>query len=370
MNGPAKPRDWAPRFWEGADFFAWLRLLARNRFAVEAPYWYIAAIVSFVSLNNTMLRWVQTGLRTSRRTGVAELPLFVLGHWRTGTTLLHELLVLDPRWTSPTTHQCFNPCHYLMSEELFLKYLGFLLPSNRPMDRMVAGWARPQEDEFALALLGEPSTYADIAFPNRPTLDPGSLDLSSLTPPQLRHWKRTLKEFVEGVSQAGKGRPVVLKSPPHTARIRHLLDVFPGAKFIHIRRDPYTLYASTLNLWKSMAQKHGLQTPQSGPLQEEKVFREFRVIYERLFADQPLVPAGQWLDVRYEDLVQDLVGTMRQIYERLNLGNFAEVQPQLEAYAAANKNYETNKFQLSAEQRQRITECWGDLISRLGYSTT
>jgi omega-hydroxy-beta-dihydromenaquinone-9 sulfotransferase len=369
MGSPEKPRDWAPRFWEGADFFAWLRLLARNRFAVEPPYWYIAGIVSFISLNNTILRWIQTGLQHPRQAEPAKPPLFVLGHWRTGTTLLHELLVLDERFTSPTTHHCFNPCHYLMSEELFQKYLGFLLPSKRPMDRMVAGWSRPQEDEFALCLLGEPSTYADIAFPNRPTLDPGSLDLSSLTPAQLRHWKRTLKQFVSGVSLAGKGRPVVLKSPPHTARIRHILDVYPDAKFIHIRRDPYTLYASTLNLWKSMAQKHGLQTPQSGALQEEKVFREFRIIYERLHEDRELVPASQWVDVRYEDLVADLMGTMQTIYQNLQLEDFDHVRPKLQQYINDNRNYETNKFQLTAEQKERITQRWGDLIRQLGYPT-
>jgi len=365
-----KQREWSPRLWGGADFFAWLRLLSRNRFAVQPKYWYIAVIVSIITLNNTVLRWLQSGLvRPPRQDGPPRPPIFVLGHWRTGTTLLHELIVLDERFTSPTTHQCFNPCHYLLSEDIFQKYLGFLLPTNRPMDRMATGWARPQEDEFALCLLGEPSTYSDIAFPNRPSLDPGALDLLSLTPLELKKWKQTLKRFVQGVSQAGGGRPVVLKSPPHTARIRHLLEIFPDARFIHIRRNPYTLYASTLKLWKSLAQKHGLQTPANDQLNEAKVFREFRIIYERLEQDRELVPEAQWYEIRYEDLVKDLVGSMEAIYTTMSLGEFSKVKPKLEAYAAANSNYETNKFELTEEQKQRITQHWGDLIARLGYST-
>ncbi len=40
----------------------------------------------------------------------------VLGYWRSGTTLLHELLCLDTRYTYPTTHACMNPHHFLLSE--------------------------------------------------------------------------------------------------------------------------------------------------------------------------------------------------------------------------------------------------------------
>src|SRR5262249_33511021 len=42
-------------------------------------------------------------------------PIFILGHWRSGTTLLHELLALDDRLLSPTTFQCFNPQRFLLT---------------------------------------------------------------------------------------------------------------------------------------------------------------------------------------------------------------------------------------------------------------
>src|SRR5579884_1605393 len=166
----ARPREWMPRLWEGCDFFAWARLLARNNFAVEPPYWYIAAVVSFVSFNHTLLRWLQRGLYGSRpyHTPLAQAPLFIVGHWRTGTTLLHELLILDERHTFPNTYQCLEPNHFLLTENLVKRYLGFLMPSRRPMDGMPAGWDRPQEDEFALCMMGQPSPYLTIAFPNHP----------------------------------------------------------------------------------------------------------------------------------------------------------------------------------------------------------
>ncbi|MGL6096207.1 MAG: sulfotransferase family protein, partial [Fimbriiglobus sp.] len=260
--GPTKPREWTPRVWQGCDYFAWLRLLARNRAAVEPPYWYIAGIASCLTFGNTVLRWLQEGMYGDRidETRV-QPPIFVIGHWRTGTTLLHELLSLDDRFTSPTTLQCVAPCSFLLSEDFYKKYLGFAVPEKRPMDNMAAGWDRPQEDEFALALLGQPSPYTDFAFPNHPPLDPGSLDLSGLTPRQLAAWKRTLLRFLKAVQFRSPGKRLVLKSPPHTARVPVLLEMFPDAKFVHIVRDPYVVYPSTVNLWTSFGKKQGFQTP-------------------------------------------------------------------------------------------------------------
>ena len=73
----------------------------------------------------------------------------------------------------------------------------------------------------------------------------------------------------------------MLKSPPHTARIPTLLGLLPNARFVHIVRDPRVVFPSTVNLWRSMARSHGLQHP-DWPGLEEKVLREFRVIYDRL----------------------------------------------------------------------------------------
>src|SRR5437016_1498220 len=313
---PQKKRDWTPHMWQGCDFFAWMRLLARNRFAVHWSLWYVAAIVTVVSVFHTVLRWVQDALygRAIRQTQITQPPIFVLGHWRTGTTLLHELLVLDPRHTSPTTLQCFAPNHFLLTEGLFKTYGGFLIPERRPMDNVATGWDRPQEDEFALCLLGLPSPYADMAFPNRPSPYPGSLDLSGLTSSQLAHWKRTFRHFLQTLTFRDPRR-LVLKSPPHTARVPVLLELFPDARFIHIVRDPYIVFPSTVNLWKTMARKHGLQTPRDEARIREKVFREFRVIYDRLEEAKPLIPRGRFHELRYEELVKDPLGVMRKVYE-------------------------------------------------------
>src|SRR5437899_4595761 len=96
---PARKQEWMPRVWQGCHFAAWLRLLVRNRFAVHWSCWYIAAIATIVTFCHSVLRYVQQGVygRRVARKPIREAPLFIIGHWRTGTTLVHELLFLDER---------------------------------------------------------------------------------------------------------------------------------------------------------------------------------------------------------------------------------------------------------------------------------
>src|SRR5687768_2134430 len=165
---PSKPKDgWNLRLWLGADLFAWLRLLRLGRFRVGWRQARMLGTGTLLTALHTFLRYAQEGLYGGRiRDAGVRAPVFILGHWRSGTTLLHELLVRDPRHGYPNTCQCFNPCHFLLTEQLVRRYFQWVLPSRRIMDNMAVGWGRPQEDEFALALLGAPSPYLTIAFPN------------------------------------------------------------------------------------------------------------------------------------------------------------------------------------------------------------
>jgi hypothetical protein len=365
----AKPRArrWSPRFLQGTDAITWAKVLWRNRFAVHPKYWYIAGIVSATSTMNLVLRWMQHGLYGDRlaQTQIDKHPVFVIGHWRTGTTLLHELLIQDARFNYPDFFACFNPNHRLISERFFKTYLKFLAPEQRPMDNMAAGWDRPQEDEFALALLGEPSTYIDIAFPNHASMYPGALDLSGLTPSQLAKWKRTFLHFLRTVSFRDDRR-LVLKSPPHTARVPVLLDMFPDARFVHIVRDPYVVFPSTVNLWTSFARRHCFHPP-TGAGVEEKVLREFRVIYDRLEEARPLFKPGRFHELKYEDLVKNPVGEVEKVYAALELDGFDEARPRLEEYVRKTDGYETNKYAITDAERAEIDRRWGDVIRRYGY---
>jgi hypothetical protein len=352
--------------WLGCDVFAWARLLAANRFAVHRSRWPIALVVSMASICHTMLRFVQqTACGGSGCRAEVKAPVFILGHWRAGTTLLHELLACDPCHAFPSTFECFAPHDFLIAGSWLPGLLGWLMPRRRPMDNMAAGWDRPQEDEFALCLLGQPSPYRRIAFPNRPCA--AELDLGVLSHRQRQRWKAALLRFLRELTFAKGGRRLILKSPPHTCRIPTLLEMFPDAHFVHIIRDPYDLYPSTLHLWRSLYTLQGLQRPNWVGLQAY-ILETFTHLYDRFEEGKRLIPPGQFHEVRYEDLVRDPAGNLEAMYRALRLGDFTAIRPHVEAYLADVKDYQTNRYLLTAEEQRLITQRWGDVIRRYGYA--
>jgi hypothetical protein len=360
--------EWTPQLWLGCDAFAWLRLLARNRFAVQPSRWHVVLIVSVASVFHTALRFVQQTVygRRVAATAVTAAPLFVLGHWRTGTTLLHELLAQDPRHAAPTTYECMSPHHFLVTGSWLPRLFRWMVPSRRPMDNVAAGLDRPQEDEFALCLLGQPSPYERIAFPNRPAAGAGALDLCGLAPRALRRWKLALYRLVQALTLAHAGRRLVLKSPPHTCRIPTLLELFPDARFVHVVRDPYAVYPSTLHLWRVTYTINGLQRPSWAEL-PEYILETFVRLYGRLEEGQRLIRPGRFHELRYEDLVRDPLGQLEAVYRGLGLGDFAPARPQVEAYLAGVSGYQTNRHFLTPDEERAVTRRWGAVIRRYGY---
>jgi hypothetical protein len=360
-------RLWSPHMWEGCTLESWLRLLWRGRFRVGWRLWWVAAIITLVSCGHSVLRLVQN-LRYGRRIRQVQLrrpPIFILGHWRTGTTFLHELLIRDPRHTFPTTYECFEPNHFLLTEKLMTRWFWFLAPTKRPMDNMAVGWERPQEDEFALCMLGQPSPYLTIAFPNNGPACTEYYDLVNVPAKARERWKKAFRYFLQAITFRNSKR-LVLKSPPHMCRIPVLKEMYPDAVFIHIVRNPYVVFPSTVNLWKSLYRRQGMQTPHFAGL-EEHVFQTFSHMHERLEETRRLVDDHRFFEVRYEDLVRDPLGQMREMYEHLDLGDFEEVRPRLESYLASVAGYETNHYELTEQQRAEIKRRWAAVIERYGY---
>ncbi|MEM1304099.1 MAG: sulfotransferase, partial [Planctomycetota bacterium] len=134
-----------PLFWHGMRVGEWSRLLREHGCRVSGRGWLSIFSVSAMSVVNSACS-AYDGLKYGRRIKRVELPappLFVLGHWRSGTTMLHEMLIRDPEHTCPNTYQCYTPHHFNMSERWVTPFTGWMLPKRRPMDNVATGWKRP-----------------------------------------------------------------------------------------------------------------------------------------------------------------------------------------------------------------------------------
>lgn len=346
---------WAPRFWHGMRIGGLLRLLTRNRWAIAVIRIPMVCLLFFITPFNDLLYYWQQ-IRFGRRIRESKLkasPMFVVGHWRSGTTLLHELLSLDERWASPNTYQCFAPWHFLVSEWWMIHFGNFLMPEKRPMDNMKAGWLLPQEDEFAMMNLGCDSPYLRMAFPKRGPVFQELLDTSSVSNQQWQPFAEKFHWFLKTLT-VKYSKPLILKSPTHTGRIGRFHDMFPESVFIHISRDPRKLFPSTVRLWESLDTVQGLQMPVSEDQYEALVLDSFKRMYEGYFAHRDRIPTEQLIEIRYEDLVANPVEQLEQLYQRLGWDGFDKMRPKLESRMQQDKDYQVNRHLLSSEQEAKV----------------
>ena len=358
---------WSPRFWYGMRAGDYLGLLYRNRFQIHPVRWPMALILGPATAVNSALSRLQRLFyeQAIQDTEISQPPVFIVGHWRSGTTFMHELLIRDPQFGFPTTYECFAPHHFLVSDWILPKTLWFLLPSRRPQDNMPTGFDRPQEDEFALVSLGAPTTYYRMAFPNRPVPFLNTLNMEGMDAEDLQRFQQSLLRFLKALTLKQK-KQLVLKSPPHTGRIRFLTEMFPGAKFIHLVRDPYEVFSSMRRAWQAFDSIQGFQIPHHERL-DEFILEAFARMYEGFEKQRPELDEQNICDVRYEDLAEHPVRVVQQVYDRLDLGDFKSVRPQLTEHVASLNNYQPNRHDLSADIKSQIDDRWGPFIKTYGY---
>jgi hypothetical protein len=357
---------WLFHFFGGHSFGDWLKLLCRQRFAVDPPYWPRAALITANSLANSLHR-----RREDRLCGAAAAaqtvrpPLFILGHWRTGTTHLHNLLTVDQRFAFPNNYQVCYPSTFLTTEAAAASF-GFMLPDTRLQDNVRLTLPDPQEDEIALCIVTGLSLYMGWAFPRRAAYYDRYLTFRGVPPGEVERWKEALVFFLKKLTLK-YGRPLLLKSPPHTCRVRLLLELFPDARFVHIHRDPFTVFRSTRHMIRTAIPALRLQVSEDRRL-DEWILRTYRTMYDAFFEERGLIPPGRYHEVCFEELEKDPVGQLRQVYRGLNLDGFDAVEPPLRRYLDSLAGYRKNEYAaLPPELRCRIADEWRRCFAEWGY---
>jgi hypothetical protein len=368
-KAPKSNRAWSDgHLFSGMSLGPWLRLLLANRLAISPSRWPVAILNTGLAALNSTLGLVQRLMYGTRiqRTPVPDNPIFILGHWRSGTTLLHELLAQDERNRCPTTYECLAPHHFLISEPTVRRWLRFLMPKKRPWDNMKFGFEHPQEDETALMGLGAPSPFLTVAFPNRPPQDPAYVDLLELSPQQLARWQGIAQRFYQSILYRQPGR-LVLKSPQHTFRWQTLAKIYPGAKFVLIVRDPYVVYASTMHFWNTTYAEYALQAPPYRDVQA-MVLDTFCRMHDTVADARGALGDDRFAEVRYEDLVANPVEQLAALYQRLDCGDFAQARAAVEQYLHRTRKYQTNQYEVDPAETAEVTRRWRPYIEKYGYA--
>ncbi len=315
------------------------------------------------------LRFWQS-LAYGRRIRQAKLhpePLFLLGFWRSGTTLLHNLLTTDPRWGFVNTYQAAVPDLFLAGQRRVRRMLESKIPPNRGVDNIPVSFAMPQEEEIAMICTCGLSPYVSLYFPRTAdaTLDYLFAD-RRLSEPARQRWRQEYARLLKAASLYMDGKPLLLKSPSNTSRIPALLDLFPDARFVYIQRNPYDTLRSYAHLLRLMNGWHALQSIDFDELllRQVKIYRQMAETY---LDQKALIPGGRLVEIRYEDLERDMTGQVRFIYDELGLDGYDSFSPRLAEYVDSIAGFQKNPSHVSDRVIQLVNDNVPFLVARYGY---
>lgn len=300
-------------------------------------------------------------LRHGRRianTKIAEDPVFIIGHWRSGTTHLHNMMSQDPQLGSLRMFQTLSPDCSIATRGWLPKMLGRVMPLRRPMDAMEWPMDAPQEEEIALAKMTPYSWYLSFFFPRRAieTFDRFVL-LRSAGERVRREVERNLMRVYRIATLHEGGRRLLLKNPVNTCRIPMLLRLFPNAKFVFIHRNPHQVFDSTMNLHRRILEVTSLQEMDDEAIEANVVALHQRVT-ETYLRDRAAIPASHLIEIAYSELVEKPEAILQQIYSSLALPGYEEASQPIALYLDSQRSYTKNTFERDPAKTVLVETAW------------
>ena len=180
-----------PNYWSlahpmyASSFSNWIQLL-RASGGIDVKYLpkvFLISLLSPLSAPLRLLEHLKFG-RAIANLEIEEPPVFIIGHWRSGTTHLHNIMSQDPNFGYVTTFQTMVPEFFLVGDKILKPYLRKLTPKTRLMDNMAMAVDSPHEEEAAIGTISPYCFYYYWYFPRK-----------------MKYYFRTSVLF-EGVSEA------------------------------------------------------------------------------------------------------------------------------------------------------------------------
>ena len=299
--------------------------------------------------------WLQSLLwgRALSRLELPDDPVIVIGHWRSGTTYLHQLMSADPGAATARNVLTVAPQAALVLKPLIGRVLGRVMTATRPIDAVPWSACDPQEDEIGLARLTVDSHMAGVAFPQDYLRHFHRCTLST-----TRHFQQQLLHFTRITwAHDGEGkRHLLIKNPAHSARVPLLLDLFPRARFVLMKREPADAVRSLTLVKQKLADLVGLQPAPDQYRQVEETAMAHRLLLEAFESARPMIPAGQLVEVEFDDLISSPLAAVERIYRELSIDGWDEARDAIKIRAERARTYSPDKVMLEPQAERRLQE--------------
>ncbi|MFT6503393.1 MAG: hypothetical protein ACJASQ_003528 [Crocinitomicaceae bacterium] len=327
--------------------------------------------ISLVIWSLALFRWLQRPLLRLKIKSTDlndDAPIFIVGHWRSGTTHLHYLLSQDDRHMHLGSFQAFT-INAAFTTKWFLKpIMKRVMPSTRYQDDVKIDVDAPTEDEHALVNMTRMSGMHMFFFPKNNEYFDKFNCFEGITEEELKEWKSIYASLLKQVEVFNKeDKKLVLKNPHSTARIKVLSEMYPNAKFLFIHRNPYEVFNSTITLYERAVRSQFLQD-----FTEEELNELILSCYEKMMSNylkqRESIRPEQLIEVGYDNLIVNPVEELEKIYKHLNLDGFQTAKPKLEAYLETLKEYKVNPARtIDPAVKEIVKKRWGFAFKEWGY---
>lgn len=294
-------------------------------------------------------------------------PVFILGHWRSGTTFVHNVLAHDKHFGYTTTYQTVFPHIMMWGQPMFKKTMAWLMPDKRPTDNMELNVDLPQEEEFALSNM-MPCSYYNFWFLPKNMLEycDRYLTMKTATPEDHQTFRETFLKLIKISLWNTKGNQFLSKNPPHTGKVKEILEMFPNAKFIYLIRNPYTVFESTRSFFNNTILPLQLQK-----ISPEEMENNILEIYTRLYhtyeEEKKLIPEGNLIEIKFEDFEANAMAMTEKIYKTLSIPGFEEAKPHIAAYLDTKKGYKKNAYKYAPRTVELVEKHWDFALKQWDY---
>ena len=298
-------------------------------------------IKSLVFLPLSIAEYVIYGKRISQ-TEINRSPVFVLGHNRSGTTLLHKLLIRDPQFgycknsdmLFPYIKTPFNRLIKYGLQKVF-DFLGVKSFAYRDTGLILDD---PQEEDMCMtAMFMTASSYWGFVFPSSAKKNFNKFIYFD-DPAAEKHWINEYLFFLKKISLKNGGKRLVLKNPANTARIDTLIRLFPDARFIFIHRNPENVFYSTKRIWDHAVSELGLQKTKEEVVLEN-IYFHYQQMHDAYENGKSAIADNQLCEISYAELEEAPLLTLEKIYRQLEIGDFSRVKPKFKEQLSKERSY-------------------------------
>jgi hypothetical protein len=309
------------------------------------------------------LRWGKR-IRAYR---MEEPPVFIIGFWRSGTTLLHNLLCQDRDASYTTTMQTVFP-HLVLSQRWWLKPLiNLFLPALRPFDNVRMDMDFPQEEEYGLVNVQPCSLYNFFQFPG----DFDDIVEHEIAPEKssrqdVTSWKSQYRLLIAKAGINTGGKRYIGKNPCNLARIKLLKQMFPGARFIFIYRNPYRVVESLYRFYLSILPGVQLQDAPAD-FNREKIVKLYVHMMQQYQANKSLLTDHNLIEIKMEDFLKDKINNLASIYNVFNMKSFDTARVHMEEYLLENASYSRESYEVHPDTFTLVNQYASDIVKNLGY---